>query len=48
MAEKIATRTFVAEIDGHTVVVVSGARFANNHAVVTDNPGHFRPAKRRT
>ena len=47
MAEKVATHMFVSEVDGHAVVVISGARFTCNHPVVKDNPGHFRPAKRR-
>jgi hypothetical protein len=39
---------FVSEIDGHTVVVILGARFKSTHPVVKYNPGHFQPAKRRT
>jgi hypothetical protein len=38
---------FVAEHDGHTVVVLPGARFRATDPVVKANPGHFEPATRR-
>jgi hypothetical protein len=38
---------FPAELDGHTVVVLAGARFASSAPIVKANPGMFEPVKRK-
>jgi hypothetical protein len=46
--QMVARAMFVAEQDdGHTVVVLPGARFPATHPVVKANPGQFEPATRR-
>jgi hypothetical protein len=42
-----ARQQIVAEVDGHTVVVLQGARFKKDHPVVKANPGQFQPVKRK-
>jgi hypothetical protein len=44
----VATAQFVAAVDGKTVVVIQGARFAASSDVVKAHPEHFAPTRPRT
>ena len=38
---------FVAEVDGHPVVVLQGTKFKSTDTVVKDNPDQFEPPTRK-
>jgi hypothetical protein len=46
MAEHVAIRQFPFERDGHTVVVLQGARFPSTDPIVKQHPTMFEPHKR--
>jgi len=48
MAEHVAIRQFPCERDGHTVVVLQGARFPSTDPIVKQHATNFEPVKRKT
>lgn len=43
--QMVAQQQFPAELDGKTVVVLEGARFPANAAIVSAHKSKFKPAK---
>ena len=48
MADRVAIQQFPAERDGHTVIVLEGARFPAADPLVKQHPTMFEPVKGST
>jgi hypothetical protein len=47
VAQRVAAQQFPAQRDGHTVVVLAGARLPSTDPIVKAHPSMFEPVKRK-